>query len=587
MGIVLQGSGRRTIRHRLTAVGVVAVLVMAMATIGGTIGPAPEAAAATISIGTIQAQQADQRGQDSGTGGNNCITYAPVLSATSSTLVASPNEAQTGHGSNNQNRCPSALSTSTQSVVGFRPAATTSTQDGVPFLIGRMIHYNNPVYASDRYFSGSLNTVLGGFTAPNTLSFPWQLDETPNSGGNNCCNDEISFTNQISAVTLNQGGLSFRLVIQGFVPVATGTTCPAAPSGEVKNDFSTVEGAQTHACLYASLVQLRTLTIAKTVVGTPPGTPSFTFASTSGLAGSAWSNSSFALNSGGSVTRDLVSGNTVTVTETDPGDDRWSLTGLICKQYAANGVDLVDVPGATLNTAARQVVLANIPVPLSASRPGITCTYTNTYTPKATLTLVKRVTSGSATPNQWTLTATGSAAPPPAGFAISGQSGAAAVTAQRVPAGTYALTELGTGSAATGYVQDGSWACQTGAGATVPVTAGSVTLANSATGAAAAVTCTIANRFATGSLQISKVVDAPAGAYTGGTSKTFAGSYDCGVGSSGTFTTLTTANPVTINNIPAGRTCTVTENPPTGGLANASYAWGNATYSPQPVTITD
>ena len=68
----------------------------------------------------------------------------------------------------------------------------------------------------------------------------------------------------------------------------------------MKNDFSTVEGTQTHACLYASLVQLRTLTVAKTVVGSPPGTPSFNFTSTSALAGSAWSNGSFALDSGGS-----------------------------------------------------------------------------------------------------------------------------------------------------------------------------------------------------------------------------------------------------------------------------------------------
>ncbi|MEP6560884.1 MAG: DUF5979 domain-containing protein, partial [Nakamurella sp.] len=563
-----------------------AVLVLALSTVGATVAPVPDASAATISLGTIAAQQADQRGQDSGTGGNNCITYAPVLSASSSALVASPNEAQTGHGSSTQNRCPSALSTTTQSVVGFRPAATASTQDGVPFLIGRMIHYNNPVYANDRYFSGTLNTVLGGFTAPNTLSFPWQLDETPNTGGNNCCNDEISFTSQISAVALTQRGLSFRLVIQGFVPVGTSTACPATPGGDVKNDFSTVEGTQTHACLYASLVQLRTLSVTKTVVGTPPGTPTFNYTSTSLLAGSAWSNSSFALNPGGSVSRELVSGNTVTVTETDPGDDRWSLTSLTCKQFAANGVDLVDVPGATLNTAARQLVLTNIPAPLSTSKPGITCAYANTYTPKATLTLVKKVNSGSATPNQWTLTATGSG-PPPSGFAISGPSGEAAVTAQRVPAGSYALTEIGTGSASTGYLQDGSWVCKTGAGGAVPVTAGSVTLANSATGPAGAVICTVANRFAVGSLQIAKIVDAPPGAYTGGTGKTFAGSYDCGTGNTGTFSTLTTAVPVTIGNIPAGSACTVTEDAPTGGLANASYAWGNPTYTAQPVTITD
>ena len=44
---------------------------------------------------------------------------------------------------------------------------------------------------------------------------------------------------------------------------------------------------------------------------------------------------------------------------------------------------------------------------------------------------------------------------------------------------------------------------------------------------------------------------------------------------------------MTIAGIPAGRTCLVTETPPTGGLANASFAWGTPTYSTQPVTITD
>ena len=40
-------------------------------------------------------------------------------------------------------------------------------------------------------------------------------------------------------------------------------------------------------------------------------------------------------------------------------------------------------------------------------------------------------------------------------------------------------------------------------------------------------------------------------------------------------------------NVPAGRTCTVTENAPSGGLANASYAWIAPTFSEQPVTISD
>ncbi|MGB8383094.1 MAG: choice-of-anchor K domain-containing protein, partial [Dermatophilaceae bacterium] len=373
---------------RSTASTVVLALLGTLLTVTSILVPAESAQAATVTIGTIQGQMADHKGADNGTGGDNCITYNPTNTATSSGLVSNPNEAQTGHGFSGS-RCPNKLSTTDQSVVGFRPSATTSAQDGVSFLIGRMIHYNNPITASDRYFTGTINTVLGGFTAPNTLSFPWSLDETPNTGGG--VNDVITFTNQISTVTLTQGGLSFRLVVLGFIPVANATTCPTTPAGTPVNEFSTVEGQQTHACLYASLQQTRTLTISKVVTGFGAPTRTFGFTSTSTLAGSPWTNSTWNLSAGGSQKRDLTSGNAVTVTENDPNDDRWELTGLTCKQYAADGTTLVDVPGATLNPAARQVVLNTVPAPLSASNPGITCTYTNTYTPKATLTLVKQV----------------------------------------------------------------------------------------------------------------------------------------------------------------------------------------------------
>ena len=584
----MRGGRGTSVVRRAQALAVVLLLTAGLCTITGTVAPAPDAAAATVNIGTIQAQLSNHRGVNNGTSGN-CITYAPVGTSTSSALVSNPSEAQTAHGrpSNSQSSCPSTLNSSIQSTVGFRPAATTSAQDGVAFPVGKMIHYNNPVYADDRYFTGRISAILGGFTSPNTVGFDWQLDETPNSGGNNCCNDLITFTNQISTVTLTQGGLNFRLVILGFIPVASSTTtCPATPSGTPQNEFSTVEGAQTHACLYASLVQVRTLTVVKTVTGTTPPARSFDFSSSSTLAGSPWSNGTFSLTTGGSETRSLTSGNTVTVTETDPGDDRWSLTGLACTEYNAAGAQ-VPATWVTANLAARQALLSNVPAPQNAAQPGITCTYTNTYTPKATLTLVKQVQTGSAAPNLWTLTATGSAAPPPSGATVSGPSGSAAVTTQRVPAGSYALTEIGTGAAATGYVQVGDWVCRTAGGAALPVTGGIVTLPDSASATTSAnVTCTATNQLAAGSLQISKVVDAPDGAYTGGAGKTFSGSYDCGAGFTGTFSTLTTAAPVVINNIPVGRTCTVTETTPAGGLANASYAWGPASFSGQPATIT-
>ena len=137
----MRGGRATSVVGKAQALGVVMLLMAGLCTITATVAPAPDAAAATVNIGTIQAQMADQVGVNNGTSGN-CITYAPVGTATSSTLVSSPSEAQTAHGrpSSSQSSCPATLNSSTQSTVGFRPAATTSAQDGVAFPIGKMIH---------------------------------------------------------------------------------------------------------------------------------------------------------------------------------------------------------------------------------------------------------------------------------------------------------------------------------------------------------------------------------------------------------------------------------------------------------------
>ena len=140
----------------------------------------------------------------------------------------------------------------------------------MPFLIGRMIHYNNPIYASDRYFTGTLNTVLGGFTAPNTVSFPLAAGRDTELRRQQL----LRRRDQVHQPDLHghpdPGGPELPAGHPGLRP-GRHRHRPARPrpAGDVKNDFFTVEGTQTHACLYASLVQLRTLTIAKTVVGTP------------------------------------------------------------------------------------------------------------------------------------------------------------------------------------------------------------------------------------------------------------------------------------------------------------------------------
>ena len=299
--------------------------LLVASTLVGVVAPARPAAAATVTFGTIQAQMANHLGVNDGTTGN-CIRYSPTSDPDREPLDLRHQSGRSAHGARAaaaataRRRSAPARRARSASGRARRRRSTTACRSS----IGRMVHYNNPIQANDRYFTGTMNVRLSGFSTT-TIAFPWTLDETPNTGPNP--NDEIAFSNQISDVTLTQGGLTFRLVVDGFIQTATGTTCPATPAGTPQNHFSTVEGTQTHACLYGTIVQARTLTIVKQVNGTSPPARTFGFTSSSSLAGSPWSNGSFSLAAGGTRQRDLTSGNTVTVTETDPNDDRWTLTG--------------------------------------------------------------------------------------------------------------------------------------------------------------------------------------------------------------------------------------------------------------------
>ena len=110
--------------------------------------------------------------------------------------------------------------------------------------------------------------------------------------------------------------------------------------------------------------------------------------------------------------------------------------------------------------------------------------------PQGRLTLIKTVDNGTtgatATPANWTLTATG---PTP----ISGTSGAPEVTNAAVDAGTYALAESG---GPAGYTPS-AWTC----------TGGTVTGSSVAVASGANVTCRITNTAIAPQLTLVKQVD--------------------------------------------------------------------------------
>lgn len=476
------------------------------------------------------------------------------------------------------------LNLGTQSALGFEPSNVTSVQTGNYFNLGRMVHSNNPVTSTSQWFKGNLNIRFMG----QDMSYQWLMNETPNDASpatNPANNDLTSFLNQVSDKTFTVDGVTYTLVVAGFTATnAAGNTCVANPTTVTPvNQFSTVEGTSTFGCLYASVEQVRQVTVKKVVAspyGTAP-TQSFGFTSTSSLAGSVWSAPGTAsLTAGSSFTRNYNSAEGITITEgaqTSP----WAFTSLMC----------VDGTGASVGTVSGQTV--TIPKGTTASTAAaapITCTYTNTYTPRATLTLQKNVVSTGqpapvAVPANWTLTAQGEGLV--AGRSVSGNGNSAAVTSQSVIAGTYTLSEVSNNATATaGYVQDGNWTCTGG----VTVTNGQITLTNGQT-----TTCSVTNRYQTGTLAITKTVTStPAGGYTLGASKAFTAAYSCTLGTGTTpITGTVTVNPnatngqagatVTIPNLPAGALCTVTEtNAPTGStdLANSSWQWGSPSTSP-------
>jgi LPXTG-motif cell wall-anchored protein len=247
------------------------------------------------------------------------------------------------------------------------------------------------------------------------------------------------------------------------------------------------------------------------------------------------------------------------------------LANIACTDYDANGNPRPLPSGATYNTITRRLELTQIPAPLDVTHPDITCVFQNTYTPHATLTLVKQISGGTATLSDFTLTATGSSAPPTSSYTISGTSGLQSVSSQSVPAGTYTLSEDGP----SGYTSIQGWSCP---GASV--IDNEVTLVDGAD-----IICTITNRYQTGNLRINVVIDAPSGSVTA-LDRNFTGTYTCGASPEVPFN-ATQTSPFVAATIPMGASCSVIASQPTGDLANSSFEWSTPTYSAQPVIIGD
>ena len=194
--------------------------------------------AATVPIGAIQANVSNHHGTDGGTDSYQLReVLARQAAADSSGFVGAGSEALTSHGYSGN--CPRPPSTSQQSAIGVSPASTSLVQDGVPFLLARVTHYNNPVTVVAAHFSGAFTIRMGGFDTTPDLTYSWTMWETPNNASPCAFTEAPAFptptgaptrsssTGRCPDQTLTRNGITYKLVMEGFSPT---TVLPGNPA---------------------------------------------------------------------------------------------------------------------------------------------------------------------------------------------------------------------------------------------------------------------------------------------------------------------------------------------------------------------
>lgn len=398
------------------------------------------------------------------------------------------------------------LNLNVKSAVGFAPREVGSVDVGKEFALGYFVHVNNPIVGSGgsggQHYAATLNIKLTLNGVEKTLSFPWTIHETPNNGPQP--NDILNFTSTVAPVSFESNNLNYTLTIHGFTQ-NTGASCPAELTGgtPLSEQFITVEGQKTYGCLWASIEQVRKVTIEKKVekapdmVGEIPDT-TFGFTTTGELSNLWGTGGKFSLKPKEATPATEVNengyntGKELKITEDTLGAN-WSLKSLSCKDADGHGAPIGSISEGTLTLAKGLAEADSAKVP-------IRCTYTNLYTPPATITLLKEVSSGTAAASNWMLSATHDAE------SVTGESG---VSGKVTPNQEYSLTEKSKADfAEADQYELEAWSCSADKGQlTFDANAKTVTPKPGQE-----VTCTAKNRLKSATLTLVKKINVPAGA---------------------------------------------------------------------------
>jgi hypothetical protein len=175
-----------------------------------------------------------------------------------------------------------------QSFISARPGPAASPADvGVPFLLSRMAHYNNPIRGNSPTMLG-LQTVLtvqppagpaAVFDLRGPRSIPLRFIETDNDPPcdpafqvtSTPCDDVFMLPDDLTDMTTTAGGVTWRILLLGW----------RTTDGAYVTEISTEEDHVTQVDLYAQVsVDTNPTTSTLTVDGSAPGAPTLTLATT-------------------------------------------------------------------------------------------------------------------------------------------------------------------------------------------------------------------------------------------------------------------------------------------------------------------
>jgi len=133
-----------------------------------------------------------------------------------------------------------------QSGLGFTGIADSSTvpEDGTPFAIGQLVHFNRPIGSGTAGSAVDLTVELD-FQGGGTESFTFTLgiDETPNSPGPPASDDHIFFPSSYTSSTFFIGGDPYTLELLGF----------GDDAGSILDEFQSPEGDDNATLLWGQI----------------------------------------------------------------------------------------------------------------------------------------------------------------------------------------------------------------------------------------------------------------------------------------------------------------------------------------------